>query len=86
MRPPSGVICTFPSSLPTKRTPAVIGDSAIVVIVPKSLTPSSRDRVRSLRSGPIIASFFQSWLRVRSVLIASQVWPRSLVRNSLLPP
>src|SRR5262249_54990874 len=73
LAPPFVVTCTLPSSLPTQITPAVTGDSEIVVIVQNCIAAPG---------GLIFVASFV----VRSGLIASQWSPRSRDRNRTWAP
>ena len=84
--PPLVVSWTTPSSLPVRIVPARAGDSATVVRVPKSPTPSSRESVVESRTMPMIGSSFHLPFRVRSALITSHDSPPSRVRKRRLPP
>ena len=77
--PPLRVTCTRPSSLPTQMSPFSFCDSATAKIVSYHSTP-----VLSPVIGPPDHFCFVLSLRVRSGLIAFQVWPPSSVRNSTL--
>src|SRR5262245_57972852 len=79
--PASRVTCTRPSSLPAQMSPFSFGDSATAKMVQYHSTP-----VLSPVTGPPDHFCFDLSLRVRSGLMAVQVWPPSVVRNSTLPP
>src|SRR5438034_1247416 len=77
--PPSGETLTRPSSVPAQSRSFCRGDSAMAKMVPYTSTP-----VLSPVIGPPDHFCFVLSLRVRSLLIASQVLPSSVVRNRTL--
>ena len=84
MRPPSTESCTLPSSVPTQRTFASIGDSAKFEIW-LTPSPSLRERRMSLFLIPIIISVSRLIERVRS-FVRDQFDPKSCEMNRRFAP
>src|SRR5438067_2901953 len=78
--PPSLVICTKPSSVPTQITFASTGETAIDKMVSKVSAP-----LRSSSTGPPLDCCLALSLRVRSGEIGCHFLPPSVERKSTLP-
>ena len=69
----------IPSSVPIASSPALSGDSSMLVTLLNSAVPSLRPSAVESGTAPRIGSVLRSMARVRSGLIFVQLSPRSLL-------